>query len=71
MTPGTRRGLGIFVLQLLTVLGGGCASDRDWTIIPPIEQNAYRQENEKITVAAECWTRHEDMRALFKNTPRE
>lgn len=48
----------------------GCASDRNWTIIPPVDQNPHRQRIENVTVAAECWTADEDMRALFKKVPR-
>jgi hypothetical protein len=52
------------------MLAGGCASNRNWTMIPPLDQNRHKQQIENVTVAAECWTADEDMRVLFKKVPR-
>lgn len=61
--------LAVIASALLILVVSGCASKRDWALVPAVEQNPYRIEAENITVAAECWTSDEDMRALFKKKP--
>jgi len=47
----------------------GCSSDRDWAALGEPNNYPHRASLEGVTVAAEAWTRDEDLRTLFDKLP--
>jgi len=55
----------LLLVPLAIMTGTGCASKRDWTLVGKPENYQYRETKNKITVAAEAWTKSEDLKNVF------
>ncbi len=54
---------------VLSLLIGGCASERNWSEVGQPEDYQYVQTREGVSVAVEPWTKPDDLRTICRKDP--